>query len=169
MHCRFIKTAIVAIFMCMTHCCTALEMPTTGGETLSGKRVAPAELVRGHVAILVAGFSREAGMQSGTWRKAVRADAGLNGIPVYELAMLEKAPGIIRGMIKSGMRKGVTPSDQDQIIVITQDQKLWEKFFGVENDKDSYVLLLDAKGNVIWHGHGPAERLEPLLKNALKQ
>jgi hypothetical protein len=143
-------------------------MPLTAGETLSGKHVVLAELARGHEVILVAGFSREAGKQSGAWRKAVHADSALNRMPLYELAMLEGAPGMIHGMIKSGMRKGVPPTDQDQVIVVTQDQKLWEKFFGVESDKDPYVVMLNAKGEVIWHGHGPADRLEPLLKGALK-
>jgi len=84
------------------------------------------------------------------------------------LAMLEKAPGMIRGMIKNGMRKGLSPAEQDQIVVMTQDQKLWEKFFGVENDKDPYVVLLDAQGTVLWHGHGPAATLEPELRAASK-
>ena len=149
--------------------CMAQAIPTTAGETLSGKPVVPAELMRGQTTILVAGFSHDAGMQSAAWRKAVHVDSALKGLPVYELAMLEKAPAIIRGMIQSGMRKGVPAAEQDQIIVMTRDEKLWEKFFGVENDKDPYVVLLDARGNVLWHGHGPAEKLEPLLKGALKQ
>lgn len=160
-----IHTAIVVSTATL---CTAQAIPATAGETLSGKHVVPSELIAGHEVILVAGFSHDAGMQSGAWRKAARADSALNGIPLYELAMLEKAPGMIRGMIKSGMRRGMPPAEQDLIIVLTRDQKLWEKFFSVEDDKDPYVVLLDAKGNVIWHGHGPAEQLEPLLKDALK-
>ena len=107
-------------------------------------------------------------MQCGPWLKAIRADTSLNGVALYELAMLEKAPGIIRGVIKSGMRKGTTLAEQNEIVVMTKDQAQWEKYFGVSDDKDPYVLMLDAKGDVVWHGHGPATRLEPLLKNALK-
>lgn len=146
----------------------AQQMPSTAGETLSGKHVVPAELVRGHVAILIAAFSHDAGMQSGEWRKAVLADTALKEIPVYELAMLEKAPGIIRGMIKGGMRKGLSPAEQDHTVVMTQDQKLWEKYFGVENDKEPYLVMLNASGEVMWRGHGPPAANEPLLKGALK-
>ncbi|HEY1581094.1 MAG TPA: hypothetical protein VGF82_28845 [Terracidiphilus sp.] len=143
-------------------------MPTTAGETLSGKRVVPAEAVRGRRAIFVAGFSHDSGMSCGPWMKAIRGDTALNGIAVYELAMLEKAPTIIRGVIKSGMRKGTTAEEQDEIVVMTKNQAEWAKYFDVGDDKDPYVLMLNVKGDVVWHGHGPAARLEPLLKDALK-
>jgi len=159
--------AIMAVMMSAAIVCAAQQMPSTAGETLSGKHVVPADLVRGHVSILVAGFSHDAGMQIGEWRKALRSDSTLDKIPVYELAMLEKAPGMIRGMIKSGMRKGLSPAEQDQIVVITQDQKLWEKFFGVEDDKHPYVLVLNANGDVLWKGNGPPATNELLLKDAL--
>jgi len=164
-----LHTIVTAVLIGAGVVCVAQQTPSTAGETLSGKHVVPAELVRSHVSILVAGFSHDAGMQSGEWRKAIGADSALNGIPAYELAMLGKAPGMIRGMIKSGMRKGVSPAEQEQIIVITQDQEQWEKYFAVENDKDPYVVLLDAAANVIWHGHGMAAKLEPELRTALKQ
>lgn len=144
-------------------------MPGTAGETLNGKRIVPADVVRGHVAILVAGFSHDGGMQCGPWMKAIHADDALKGVAAYELAILEKAPGIIRGVIKSGMRKGTTPEEQNQIVVMTRDQALWEKYFAVVDEKVPYVVMLDANGDVVWHGHGPAASVEPQLRAALKQ
>lgn len=166
-----IRTIILACsFAVGTTCASAAEdMPATAGEALSGKHVIPAEAVRGHEAILVAGFSHDAGMQCGPWMKAIENDEGLKDASVYELAMLEKAPGMIRGLIKSGMRKGTTPEERDRIVVITQDQPRWEKFFGVEDSKEPYVLLLDANGNVVWRGHGSATVLEPQLRAALNR
>ena len=169
MHRFMFQVAAACGMLCAMIVSPAQAIPPTSGETLSGKHVVPADLVQRHTTILIAGFSHDAGMQSGSWRKAVHADSALNGIPVYELAMLEKAPGFIRGVIKNGMRKDIASADQDQIVVLTQDQKLWEKFFGVETDKDPYVIMLNANGDVIWHGHGPAATLEPQLRAALKQ
>jgi hypothetical protein len=144
-------------------------MPETPGETLTGKRVVPAHAVQGHEAILVAGFSHDGGVQCGPLMKAIQDDPAFKGISAWELAMLERAPGMFRGVIKSGMRKDLSTAQQDQVVVITQDQKLWEKFFGVDDNREPYVLLLDAKGNVAWRGHGPAATLETLLRSALKQ
>jgi hypothetical protein len=141
-------------------------LPTTVGETLSGKKLVLAEAVKGHTAVLVIGFSREAGDGCGVWAKALHADAAMAGVPVYEAAMLEKAPAFVRGMIKSGMRKGMTPAQQDAFMVLTQDEKLWRDYLQVTEEKDPYVVLLDSGGNVLWHGHGAAEGLEPLLRAA---
>ena len=99
--------------------------------------------------------------------KAIRADAALRGVEVYEIAMLEGAPGLIRGMIKSGMRKGISTAEQDRTVVLTQDDKLWEKYFDVSNAQEPQVMLLDAQGNVVWRGHGAASAVEAELRNAV--
>jgi len=142
-------------------------LPATAGETLSGKRIVMADAVRGHMTVLIAGFSKDAGPKTGEWAKAVRADPALAGTAVYQIASLEQAPGFVRGMIKSGMRKGVSPAEQENFVVLTQDDKLWRSYLGVSDDKLPYVVLLDAAGQQRWHGHGEAKDLEPLLKAAL--
>src|SRR5690242_10488307 len=68
------------------------EMPKTAGETLSGKRMVLADEVRGHPAVLVAGFSRAGGNGTGAWVKAIRGDSALAGIAVYEIAQIAGAP-----------------------------------------------------------------------------
>lgn len=142
--------------------------PPTSGETLSGQHLVVAEAVRGHASIVVAGFSKDAGTGCGEWVKAIRADQAFAGIPLYQVASLESAPGLVRGMIKSAMRKGLSAFEQDHFVVLTQDEKLWRSYFQVGGDKEPYVVLLDASGQVKWHGHGAAANLEPLLKAALK-
>ena len=148
--------------------CGAQKMPSTVGETLSGKRIVLADETLGHAAVLVAGFSHEGGNGTGPWAKALRADKALEGVPIYQIAMLEGAPGFIRGTIKNGMRKGVSAAEQDQFVVMIKDDKLWRQFFDVTTDKEPYVAFLDNKGNVVWHGHGAAEQLEPLLRAAVR-
>ena len=142
------------------------EMPKTAGDTLSGKRMVLADEVRGHAAVVVAGFSREGGNGTAAWVKAIHADNALAGIPVYEIAEIAGAPGLIRGMIKSGMRKGVPPAEQDHFVVLTQDEKPWRSYFDVGDDKVPYVALIDSTGKILWRGHGAAAELEPKLKAA---
>jgi hypothetical protein len=143
-------------------------MPLTSGETVSGRRIVLAEALRGHTSVLVMSFRRAAGNGSNAWGMSVRADAALGGVSVYQAAMLEAAPGLVRGVIKNAMRKGLTASEQDNFVILTQDEKLWRSYFGVTAEKDPYVELIDAAGQVRWHGHGEARDLEPLLKAALK-
>jgi hypothetical protein len=148
--------------------CRAQAPPSTEGETLSGHGVVLAEAVRGHASLLIATFSKDAGPLGDQWAKAARADPALAGVSVYQAAMLQRAPGFVRSMIKSSLRKQIPAGLQDQFLVFTQDEPLWRSYFGVTADGDPYVVLLDAAGQVRWHGHGAAGNLEPLLKAALK-
>jgi len=159
---------LVAGFVLAAATAVPQSLPNTPGETLSGKRIVLDNAVRGHAVVLIFGFSKDAGDGCGEWFKAVRADSALSGAAVYQVAMLEKAPGFVRGMIKAGMRKGVAVADQASFVVLVQDDNLWRSYFGVTDDKEPYVSLIDATGRVLWHGHGAAKDLEPLLKGALK-
>lgn len=144
----------------------AQGLPRTAGETLSGKRTVLAEAVRGHRAILIAGFSHEAGASSGEWFKAIHSDPALADVAVYQVAEIAGAPSLIRGMIRNGMKKGVAPSQQDTFVVLTEDESQWKAFFSVTDDNVPYVVLLDAGGKVLWLGHGAAASLEPQLRAA---
>lgn len=145
----------------------AQTMPATQGETLAGKPLVLAQALRGHAGVLIASFSKDAGSGADAWAKAVRQDPAMAGLAVYQAAMLERAPGFIRGMVKSGLRKQIPAAAQDHFVVLVQDEPLWRSYFGVSTDKEPYVVLLDASGRVLWHGHGDAQNLEPLLKAAL--
>jgi hypothetical protein len=142
-------------------------MPNTAGETLSGKRVVLADEVHGRAVVLVAGFSREGGNGTAAWVKAIHADPALASVFVYEIAEIAGAPSLIRGLIKSSMKKGVPPAERDSFVVLTEDAKPWRSYFDVGDDQVPYVMLLDPSGKILWHGHGSASDLEAQLKGAL--
>jgi hypothetical protein len=144
------------------------SMPSTSGDTLSGKKMVLAEASRGHVCALVAGFSREGGSGTGAWVKAIHSDSALKGLTVYQVAMLAGAPSLLRGVIKNDMKKGVAPAEQDNFVVLVQDERLWRNYFDVSADKDPYIALIDASGKMLWHGHGAPAELEPHLRIALR-
>ena len=145
----------------------AQQLPKTSGETLSGKHLVLADDVRGHPAALVAGFTRKGGNGTGAWVKAIRADGALGGLRVYQIAQIAGAPGLIRGMIKSGMKNSVPAAEHDSFVVLTLDEKLWRNYFDVGDDQVPYVVMIDAAGKVLWRGHGTAANLEPKMKAAL--
>ncbi len=164
---RSVLLALLVALM-LTLSAAGQQMPRTTGETLSGKQVVLADQVRGHAAILVAGFSREGGNGTGAWVKAVKADSALAGIPVYQIAQISGAPGLIRGMIRNGMKKSVPAAEHDTFVVLTQDEKPWRTYFAVGDDKVPYVMVINAEGKELWRGHGPAAEFEVQLKNAVK-
>ncbi len=146
--------------------CLSQSLPVTAGETVSGRRIVLSEAVRGHQTVLVAAFSRAGSSGASAWARAVHADSALAGSAVYQIAMLEPVPNFARRMIESTLRRKLSAAEQDNFVVLTQDEKLWQSYFEVTSDHDPYVVFIDANGKVIWHGHGPAS-LEPELKAVL--
>ena len=65
------------------------------------------------------------------------------------------------------VRKGMPSAEQERSVVLTQDDKLWEKYFDVSNAQEPQVMLLDAQGDVVWRGHGAASAVETELRNAV--
>ncbi len=156
------------VLVCGAAIATGQAMPQTAGETLSGSAVTLAQAVRGQRVVLVAGFSRAGGSGTGAWVKAVEGDPARKGVAVWQVAMLAGAPGFVRGMIQSGMRKGLTAAEQERFVVLAEDEAAWRSYFGVTEDDVPYVMLLDAAGKVLWRGHGAAAGLEPALRGAVK-
>lgn len=163
LHCAILASLLATFF---ASACLAQSLPKTAGETLSGKPIVLANAVRGHSAVLIAGFSREGGAGSGDWVRTIQSDPALSGVAVYQVAEIAGAPSLIRGMIRNGMRKGLTPAQQDAFVVLTEDETQWKAFFSVTADNVPYVTFLDANGKVLWLGHGPASTLEPQLRGA---
>jgi hypothetical protein len=144
-------------------------MPGSEAETLSGKHLVVAEVARGHRTILVMGFSKDAGDGCTEWSRTLRADPALAGVPVYGGAMLAAAPGFIRGLIKSALRKSLSPAEQEQFLVLVTDEAAWRAWFGVGDDKQPYVVVVDAAGRVAWRGHGAARELEGQVRKAFSR
>ena len=145
----------------------AQALPATAGETLSGRRVVLAEAAHGHATVLVAAFSHAGGTSASAWARAIRADSALAAATLYQVALLEPVPGFARHMIEGSIRKKLSAVEQDHFVVLTEDEKLWRSYFNVSTDNDAYVVLIDADGKMVWHGHGAAS-MEPLLRAALR-
>ncbi|MDE3063960.1 MAG: hypothetical protein KGJ51_13000 [Acidobacteriota bacterium] len=126
----------VAVLLCGAGMAMAQTMPQTAGETLSGQRVTLAQAVRGQRVVLVAGFSRAGGEGTGAWVKAVQTDPALKGVAVWQVAMLAGVPGIFRGAIRNGMKKGLTAAEQERFVVLAEDEAAWRSYFGVTEDSE---------------------------------
>jgi hypothetical protein len=165
----FVKIVAAVAIMARSAFASAQAVPSTVGETLSGKRVVLAEAMAGHATVLIMGFSKDAGDPCADWMRAVRGDPAFAGVTVYEAAMLAGAPGFVRPMIKAGIRKGFSPAEQESFVVLTADEKAWKAYFQVGNDKDPYVALLDHDGHLRWHGSGRAKNMLEQMRAALRQ
>lgn len=78
------------------------SLPVTQAETLTGQKLEFPTALAGKPAVCVFGFSKEAGDRTKVWMTRLSQD----GINAWSVANLESAPALVRGMIRSSMRKG---------------------------------------------------------------
>jgi len=98
----------------------------------------------------VFGFTKVPGEQTKAWMARLSQD----GVNAWSVANLEGAPAFVRGMIRSSMRKGTAPPLLDRSLIMTKDEKSWKSALGVKQANLPVVVLLDAKGQVLWTYEG---------------
>ncbi|HEY1262406.1 MAG TPA: hypothetical protein VGF06_02720 [Terriglobales bacterium] len=138
----------------------AQSIPHVTAKSLNGKVVTlPADFA-GKPAVLIVGFSKAGGEQCGPFaRRLAKEQPGPvgHGLLIYQIAMLESAPRLIRGLIVHGIRGGVPQGAQDRFLPLFEDENQWKQVAGFtrSDEKDAYLLLVDPDGTVRWRGHGP--------------
>jgi hypothetical protein len=139
-------------------------VPHTEADTLSGKKIVLPDAIRGHLAIFIVGFSRAGGEACTRWDKALRQQFGSgSSVQIYNVAELQDAPKMVRGLIRRGMRKGVPADEQDFFVLLYQDEEVWKQFAGFSAADDAYILLLDSKTNIQWRAHGKSPDQQALI------
>ena len=141
------------LFLGVTLLCTlalsAETLPGTEGENLLGQKIKIAESLKGKVGVLVIGYSKASGDITAAWGKRLSADfANRPSVMVYQIPMLEDAPKFIRGMIVSGMKKGVPAPKQASFIVVVKDEDQWKRICGFQKGDDAYVVIVDQAGEI---------------------
>lgn len=142
--------AAVTVFGAMT--LLAETLPATDGENLLGQKVKIADSLKGKIGVLVIGYSKASGDITAAWEKRLSADYANNPtITIYQIPMLEAAPKFIRGMIVSGMKKGVPAAKQSSFIVVVKDEDEWKRSAGYQKGEDAYVVIVDKEGEIRQH------------------
>jgi hypothetical protein len=147
------------------------SLPRLEGKTLSGKQIVLPDDARGKIALLVIGFTKNSSPATRAWGQRFKKDFGNDQrYSVYPIAVLEDVPGFIRGMVTSGIRRGVPPGEQDRFVTLFQGQADLRRFVAYAGPDEAYLLLLDAKGEIQWRGHGLfGEQDYAALHDAAKQ
>src|SRR5271165_4784113 len=166
-------------------CCLALlsssvaqsvpRMPKTEGESLAGNRVVLPDAAAGKVAVLIFGFTKASKAQTSAWASKLQADFGTRpDFELYQLPVLEDVPRLIRGMVISGIRKGVAENKRDHFVPILQGETDLKKFVQYNAPDDAYIVMLGRAGNVAEQSHGAPDdanyaRLRVALESVLNQ
>jgi hypothetical protein len=69
--------------------------------------------------------------------------------------VLESVPRFIRGMVISGMKKGVKADRRDHFVPILQAEAALKKLVGYKEPDDAYLVVLNPAGQIVRQLHGP--------------
>lgn len=73
---------------------------------------------------------------------------------MYQLPVLEEVPRFIRGMVISGMKKGVRENMRDHFVPILQHEAELKTFVSYREKDDAYLVVLDTSGYAVDQMHG---------------
>jgi hypothetical protein len=130
-------------------------LPRLEGETLSGKQIVLPDHARGKIALMVIGFTKKSSQATRAWGQRFKKDFGNDQrYVVYPVAVLEDVPGFIRGLVTSGIRRGIPPGEQDSFVTLFRGEADLKRFVAYAGPDEAYLVLLDARSEVQWRGHG---------------
>ena len=132
------------------------NLPALEAQSLDDQPVVLPSGATGRTCVLLLTFSRSAGEIARAWQEQLIKDfPDPRTVFSYSIALLGDAPGFVRGMIRSAMRKGTPPTLRERTLTSTVDSKVWKARVDCKNDKEVYLLLLNGKGQIVWMRHSP--------------
>jgi len=156
--CHKITTATLALLLILVAEGVGQSIPHVTAVSLNGNPVSLPSDFAGKPAILIIGFSREGGDQCGPFaRKLAKEPNVIDGKAiVYQIAMLESAPRLIRPMILHGMRSGIPKTEQSRFLPLFHDENQWKQAAGFTKSAEgnAYLLIVGPDGTIRFSGHG---------------
>lgn len=135
----------------------AQQFPRLQEDNLAGQQVVLPDAAAGKVAVLVLGFSHASSTPTGVWMKRAAEEFGKNpNVVLYQLAVIEEAPRLVRGMIISGMKKGVPQDQRATFVPVVHQENALKELVGYKDGADAYLVVLDRTGKAVFQTHGAA-------------
>jgi hypothetical protein len=131
------------------------QMPKIEGENFVGQKVLLPDAAAGKVAVLIFGFTKSSKAPTSAWADKLYADFGTRPeFALYQLPVLEDVPRLFRGMVISGIKKGVPENKRDHFVPILQNEAELKKFVQYREPDDAYLAVLSRTGNIVEQSHG---------------
>ncbi len=129
-------------------------MPRIEGENLAGGKVILPDAAKGKVAMLILGFTKASKTPTGAWARKLNAEfANRPDFVLYQVPVLEDVPRLIRGMVISGIKKGVPENLRDHFVPIVSGEAELKKLVNYKEPDDAYLVMLDRSGQIVQQQH----------------
>jgi hypothetical protein len=130
----------------------------------------PAALQGKAAGILVLGFSRGSREAVTGWATKIAADYRTSDVVAYyELPVVASVPGFVRGIVLRSIKSSAPERAHKRIVPITANEAEWRTVVHYSQPDDSYVLVVDGEGNVVWQIQGePTDAAYAALKQQVE-
>jgi hypothetical protein len=159
------------LITCPCLACTSLaqDVPSTTAKALDGSAMAFPKPGSQKPLLVVVGFSHKSSEDFKRWnQRALSPYLTDPRIDYYELADLQGVPSFVRAMILHGMRKEVPGAQHSRFAPLTAGEDEWKKTVGYSASKDTYLILAEPSGHVVWQTSGaPDDEKVAALMQAL--
>jgi hypothetical protein len=130
-------------------------LPTLRGEFLTGRTALLPQAAGGRVALLLLGFSYDSRFAVEAWAGKFREEFHRDSrVTFYEIPMIGGLAWMGKWFIESGMRRGTSKQDYENVITVYGGANPWKQRLGFRDPKAAYLILLDASGRVAWRYTG---------------
>jgi hypothetical protein len=164
------RWTIALLLVCATTARAGERLPSLPVETLAGASLVVPGAWPSQPVLLVVGFSRDARDTCRAWSERLRGTDRPEGAAVYQVAVIDDVPGLLRGLVARGIRKGVPPALHERFLLVTEQGQAWRKLAGYTQPDAAYLLLFDAQHALRWHASGsPDDARYRALRTALEQ
>lgn len=151
-------SVLCVLLVCFGGMAGGQVIPQVNAQSLNGKSVSLPNDFAGKAAILIVGFSHAGGDQCGPFARRLEKETEVSqgSVTVYQIAVLESAPRLVRPMIMHGMRNAVPKDEQDRFLPLFHAEKEWKQVarFSPAAEDHAYLLVVGPDGSVRWTGDG---------------
>jgi hypothetical protein len=116
-------------------------------------RAFPADMAE-HRAIVVVTFSQAASDEGAQWTRKLREKQTELAITIYQVAILEEVPPMVRFLVISAMRRGIPKELHDNFWIATSSAREWQEVIGSRSLGQAHVFLLEGRTQIPWHFDG---------------
>jgi hypothetical protein len=134
----------------------AQTIPPVKAKSLNDLEITLPDPANNRVLILLTGFSHKSGDAIRVWAKYVSADFHENSrVAYFQMPNLQGAPGFVKPMILSAMRRGTPDPEQPHFVPIYDHKAEWQKLVQYSVPDDAYLIVATPDGHPVWQTHGP--------------
>jgi hypothetical protein len=147
---------VVQLLLLFSSCAAAQDrFPEINAETLAKTTVSLPKDATGRAAVVIFTFSKSAGNAAKQWNKALRAEFKDRGeLAVYQVAVLEDVPRILRGVVMRGIRSGTPEELHNSFLVVLKEADALKTYAAYQRAEDPYLVVLDQQGVTIHRSSG---------------